>query len=72
MVHAKFQDREAAGALEDFLTICGHGGHLGHVTKTIFIILCSLFQRRLSHNFGFGLPMDFREDYVLKIMVIYS
>ena len=37
MLHAKFQDYRTSGSgEEDFFkkvfTICGHGGHLGHVT----------------------------------------
>ena len=40
MLHAKFQDHRTSGSgEEDFkvLTIYGHGGHLGHVTLTIYI-----------------------------------
>ena len=37
MLHTKFQGNRPIGSgEEDFLnviTICGHGGHLGHVTK---------------------------------------
>ena len=47
MLHAKFQDHRTLGSreedFEDF-TIYGHGSHLGHMTKTIFINLCPLFQ----------------------------
>ena len=49
-MHAKFQDHGTfCSGEEDFLkvfTIYGHGGHLGHVTWTIYINFCSLFQRR--------------------------
>ena len=41
MFHAKFQDHKTLGSRDkDFLkvfTIYGHGGHLGFMTKTIFI-----------------------------------
>ena len=40
MIHAKFQDHRTSGSGEDSLkvfTIYGHGGHLGHVTWTIYI-----------------------------------
>ena len=41
MVHAKFQDHMTLGSREKdsfkVFTIYGHGSHLGHVTKTIFI-----------------------------------
>ena len=40
MLHAKFQDHRTSGSgEEDFLkvfTIYGRGGHLGHVTWTIY------------------------------------
>ena len=29
-----------------------HGGHLGHVTETIFTNSCNPFPRRLHENFG--------------------
>ena len=45
MLHAKFQDHRTSGSgEEDFLkvfTIYGHGGHLDHVTWTIYIIFVS-------------------------------
>ena len=41
MLHAKFQNRRPSGpGEEDFLkvfAIYSHGGHLGHVTLTIYI-----------------------------------
>ena len=40
MLHATFQDHRSSGSgEEDFFkvfTIYGHGGHLGHVTWTIY------------------------------------
>ena len=44
---------------EDFLrvfTIYGRGGHLGHVTWTIYINFRSPFPRRLHIKFGFDWP----------------
>ena len=42
MQHVKFQDNRTLGSGEEVFfkvsTIHGHGGHLGHVTKIIFII----------------------------------
>ena len=47
MLHAKFQDPRPLGSgEEDFykvFTIYGHGGHLGHVTSTIYIHIDSPF-----------------------------
>ena len=41
MLHAKFQDHNISGSGEEgffkVFTIYGHGGHLGHVTWTIYI-----------------------------------
>ena len=53
MLHAKFQDHRTSGSgeEEDFLkvlTIRGPGGHLGHVTWTIYINFCYLFPRNLA------------------------
>ena len=41
-------------------TIYGLGGHLGHVTWTIYINFCSPFPRRLHIKFGFDWPGGFR------------
>ena len=60
MLHSKFQDHRTLGSgEEDFLkifTIYGHGGHHGHVTKTIFINLNTLILGR----FSFDWPSSFR------------
>ena len=48
MLHAKFQNRRPSGSGEDF-----HGGHLGHVTLTIYINLRSPIPRILHKKFGF-------------------
>ena len=51
MLHTKFcGNRPAGSGEEDFLkvfTIYGHGGHLGHVTWTIYTNFRSPFPRRL-------------------------
>ena len=48
MVHAKFYWTSGSEE-EDFKGFGnnGHGSHLGHVTKTIFINLCPPFTRKL-------------------------
>ena len=43
-------------------TIYGHGGHLGHVTWTIYRNFCSLFLRMLHMKFDFDWPSGFREE----------
>ena len=67
MLNAKFQDHRTSGSGEDFLkvfTIYGHGGHLGHVTWTIYINFGSPFPRRLHIKFGFDWPSGFRGEDV--------
>ena len=69
MLHAKFQDHtcRTSDSGEDFFrifTIYGHGGHLGHVTSTIFINFCSPFPRRLQIKFGFDWPSSFTGEEV--------
>ena len=63
MLHAKFQDHRTSGAgVEDFskvFTIYGHGGHLGHVTWTIYINFRSPFPWRLHIKFDFDWPSGF-------------
>ena len=66
MLHAKFQDHRTSGSGEEYFfkvfTIYGCGGHLGHVTLTIYINFHSPFPRRLHIKFGFDWPSGFRED----------
>ena len=68
MLHAKCQDHRISGSgEEDFLkvfTIYGHGGHLGHVTCTIYINFLSHFPRRIHMKFGINWPVGFREEDV--------
>ena len=68
MLHTKFCENQPAGSgEEDFLrvlTIYGHGGHLGHVTWTIYINFLSPFPRRLHIKFGFDWPSGFRGEDV--------
>ena len=45
-------------------TIYGHGGHLGHVTWTIYIKCLSPFPWRLHMKFGFDWPSGFSEEDV--------
>ena len=71
MLHAKFQDHRTFCSEEgDFKkkknTIYGYGGHLGHVTWTIYINLCSSFPMRLNLKFGFDWPSGFSGEDVWK------
>ena len=63
MLHTKFNGNRPAGSEEeDFFnvfTIYGHGGHLGHVTWTIYTKFRSPFSRRLHIKFGFDWPSGF-------------
>ena len=65
MLHTKFRENWPTGSGEDFLkvfTIYGHGGHLGHVTWTIYINFGSPFPKMLHIKFGFDWPSGFREE----------
>ena len=66
MLHAKFEDHRPSGSREKFkvFTIYGHGGHLGHVTWTIYINFRSPFPGRLHIIFGFDWPSSFRGEDV--------
>ena len=68
MLHTKFRGNGPAGSGEEDLfkvfTIYGHGGHLGHVTLTIYTNFCSPFPRRLHKKFGFDWPSGFRGEDV--------
>ena len=44
--------------------IYSHGGHLGHVTLTVYTNFHSLFLRMLHIKFGFDWPSGFREEDV--------
>ena len=62
MLHAKFQNNRTSGSGEEDLkvfTIYGRGGHLGHVTWTIYINFGSPYPRRLRIKFGFDWPSGF-------------
>ena len=61
MLYAKFQDHRTTGSGEDFLkvfTIYGRGGHLGHVTWTVYTNFRSHLPRRLHMKFGFDRPSE--------------
>ena len=68
MLHTKFHGNWPAGSGEEDLfkvfTIYGHGGHLGHVTWTIYTNFRSPFPRRLLIKFGFDWPSSFRGEDV--------
>ena len=66
MLHTKFRENWSTGSgEEDFLkvfTIYGHGGHLGHVSWTIYANFGSPFPRRRHIKFGFDWPSGFRGE----------
>ena len=68
MLQTKFHGNRPAGSgEEDFFkvfTIYGHGGHLGHVTWTIYTNFRSPFPRRLHIKFGFDWQSGFRGEDV--------
>ena len=67
MLHTKFRENRSTGSGEEFLkvfTIYWHGGHLGHVTWTIYTNFLSPFPRRLHIKFGFNWPSGFRGEDV--------
>ena len=68
MLHAKFQNHMPSGSgEEDFLkkdfAIYSHGGHLGHVTLTIYTNFRSPFLRMLHMKFGFAWPSVLEEMF---------
>ena len=67
MLHAKIQNHRPSGSEEeDFFKKCylSYGGHLGHVTLTIYINFYFLFLKMLHKKFGFDWPSGFREEDV--------
>ena len=68
MLHTKSQGYQPSGSgEEDFyrvLTINGHGGHLGHVTRTIEQTLVPHLLRSLHMKFEFDWPCGFRGEDV--------
>ena len=68
MLHAKFQDHRTSGSGEEecfkVFNIYRHGGRLGHVILTIYIIFRSPFPRTLHIKFGFDWPSGFRGEDV--------
>ena len=69
MLHTKFRENQYTDSGEEdfkgFYHICTcHGGHLGHVTWTIYINFHSPFPMRLHIKFGFDWPSGFRGEEV--------
>ena len=60
MPHSKFKDNQASSSRDE--NICGRGGHQGHVTNIIFIILCPPFLKRFHIKFGLDWLNGVRED----------
>ena len=71
MLHAKFQNHRPSGSGEENLlkvfAIYSHGGHLGHVTWTIYIYFCLPFLRMLLMKFGFDWP-KVSEEKIFEIV----
>ena len=64
MLHAKFQNHNLLALKKKILKISviySHGGHLDHVTMTIYANFHSLFMGMLHIKFGFDCPCGFRE-----------
>ena len=70
MGHTKFQGNWPSSSWEEAFfknfTIYGHGGHLGHVTWTKYIIFLSPFAWRLHMKFKSNWPSSFREEVLWK------
>ena len=70
MLHTKSQGHRPSGSgEEDFLrvfTIYGRGGHLGHVTKTIWTNFRSPILRSVHMKYEFNWPSSFRGEDVWK------
>ena len=64
MLHAKFTSGSGEEDFLKVLTIYRHGGHLGHVTCTIYINFLSHFPRRIYMKIGIDWPIAFREEDV--------
>ena len=68
MLHTKFQNHCPSGSGDgrflNVFAIYSHGGHLGHVTLTIYINFLSPFPRMLHMKFGFDWPIGFRGEDV--------
>ena len=66
MLHAKIQNPRPSGSREeDFLkvfAIYSHGGHLDHVTLTVYMNFCSSIPRILHIKFGFDWSSGYLEN----------
>ena len=67
MIHAKFQNQRPSGSGEKILkvfAIYSHGGHLGHVTLTVYTNFHCPFLTMLHIKFGFDWQSGFRGEDV--------
>ena len=73
MLHAKFQNHRPSSSGEEIIlkvfAIYSHGGHLGHVTLTIYINFHSPFPKNAPHDIWLCLAIRFQRRS-LNIMVI--
>ena len=60
MFHAKLQNHRPS--ILKVFAIYSHGGHLGHVTRTVYTNFRSPFLRMLHMKFGFDWPSGFRGE----------
>ena len=71
MLHTKFQGHWSIGSGEDdffkVFIIYGHGGHVDHVTKLIFINFHSHALSSFHMNFGSKSPSCFSGKQVLTL-----
>ena len=72
MLQTKFLRNRSTGSREEvfyvlFFFIYGHGGHLGHVTWTIYVNSLPHFLRMLHMKFGFDLSSGFRGEDLVKL-----
>ena len=75
LLHAKFQNHRPSGSGEErfsmIFAIYSHGGHLGHVTLTIYTKLSFPLSKDAPHKVWLCLAKRFERRRCLNIMVIY-
>ena len=65
VIHTRFQSNQSIGSGQDFLRFYGHGGHIDHVTLTVWINIYHLHPWMLFLNLTRSGPVVFEET--LKI-----
>ena len=76
MLHTKFQGHRPFGSGEagffKVFTVCGHGGHHGHVTWAVWTNFRRPVPRRLHMKFSFNRPSGLRGEDVRKCWYTYN